>query len=186
MEIQDVRLVYAPAAGIGNFGGETDNWQWPRHTGDWSFYRAYVSHGRQVRAVREGERPLQAEALAQGLARGREPRRPRLRRGLPGAHATACNPYDEVKETVEWSLPRSIKRSTDRIAILEKLAKEDKETALHVAQTIRGLNNGLTKNKGVLRGHGQGRPPRRQGEDGEGPRRSGSTPTPPARRSTAT
>ncbi len=43
MEIQDVRLVYAPPAGIGNFGGETDNWQWPRHTGDWSFYRAYVS-----------------------------------------------------------------------------------------------------------------------------------------------
>src|SRR5471032_2117536 len=43
MEIQDVRLVYAPAEGIGNFGGEADNWQWPRHTGDWSFYRAYVS-----------------------------------------------------------------------------------------------------------------------------------------------
>ena len=42
MEIRDVRLVYAPAAGIGNFGGETDNWRWPRHTGDWSFYRAYV------------------------------------------------------------------------------------------------------------------------------------------------
>ncbi len=40
MEIKDVRLVYAPAEGIGNFGGETDNWQWPRHTGDWSFYRA--------------------------------------------------------------------------------------------------------------------------------------------------
>jgi hypothetical protein len=43
MEIQDVRLVYAPAAGVANFGGETDNWQWPRHTGDFSFYRAYVS-----------------------------------------------------------------------------------------------------------------------------------------------
>ena len=53
---------------------------------------------------------------------------------------------------MEWNLPRSIKRSTDRIAILEKLGKDDKETALHVAQAIRGLNNGLTKNKGVLQG----------------------------------
>ena len=42
MEIKDVRLVYAPAEGIGVFGGETDNWRWPRHTGDWSFLRAYV------------------------------------------------------------------------------------------------------------------------------------------------
>ena len=42
MEIRDVRLVYAPAEGIGVFGGETDNWRWPRHTGDWSFLRAYV------------------------------------------------------------------------------------------------------------------------------------------------
>jgi hypothetical protein len=43
LEIKDVRLVYAPAAGIGDFGGEIDNWQWPRHTGDFGFYRAYVA-----------------------------------------------------------------------------------------------------------------------------------------------
>lgn len=43
LEIKDVRLVYAPAGGIGNFGGETDNWTWPRHTGDFGFYRAYVA-----------------------------------------------------------------------------------------------------------------------------------------------
>ena len=43
LEIKDVRLVYAPAGGIGNFGGETDNWQWPRHTGDFGFYRGYVA-----------------------------------------------------------------------------------------------------------------------------------------------
>ncbi|MBY0422546.1 MAG: S46 family peptidase, partial [Parvularculaceae bacterium] len=43
LEIKDVRLVYAPASGVGNFGGEVDNWQWPRHTGDFSFYRAYVA-----------------------------------------------------------------------------------------------------------------------------------------------
>ena len=42
LEIRDVRIVYAPAASIGNFGGEVDNWRWPRQCGDVSFFRAYV------------------------------------------------------------------------------------------------------------------------------------------------
>jgi len=42
LEIKDVRLVYVPARAVGNYGGEIDNWAWPRHTGDFSFYRAYV------------------------------------------------------------------------------------------------------------------------------------------------
>jgi len=66
-----------------------------------------------------------------------------------------------VKETVEWSLPRSIARAADRIAILKALGQDDKETALRVAQSIRGFNNGLTKNKGTPAGDGQGWAPRR-------------------------
>lgn len=42
LEIKDVRLVYAPPSSVGKFGGDIDNWMWPRHTGDFSFYRAYV------------------------------------------------------------------------------------------------------------------------------------------------
>jgi hypothetical protein len=42
LEILDVRLAYAPAGSVGNFGGEVDNWQWPRHTGDFALYRAFV------------------------------------------------------------------------------------------------------------------------------------------------
>ena len=40
---KDIRIVYAPPLSIGNYGGETDNWMWPRHTGDFSFMRVYVS-----------------------------------------------------------------------------------------------------------------------------------------------
>ncbi|MDQ3229761.1 MAG: S46 family peptidase, partial [Pseudomonadota bacterium] len=42
LEIKDVRLVYAPPNSVGSYGGEVDNWMWPRHTGDFAFYRAYV------------------------------------------------------------------------------------------------------------------------------------------------
>ena len=38
-----MRLVYNPAASVGKYGGDIDNWMWPRHTGDYSFLRAYVS-----------------------------------------------------------------------------------------------------------------------------------------------
>ena len=40
--LKDIRIVYIPARNIGEFGGESDNWMWPRHTGDFSFLRAYV------------------------------------------------------------------------------------------------------------------------------------------------
>jgi hypothetical protein len=41
--LKDVRLVFAPPASVGNFGGEVENWEWPRHTGDFSFMRAYTA-----------------------------------------------------------------------------------------------------------------------------------------------
>jgi len=151
MEIQDVRLVYAPAAGIGNFGGETDNWQWPRHTGDFSFYRAYVSkEGKAVPFSKENV-PYRPKHFLKVSPKGASPGELVFVAGYPGRTQRRV-PYADVKETVEWSLPRSIKRATDRIAILEALGKDDKETALKVANSIRGLNNGLTKNKGVLQG----------------------------------
>ena len=40
--IKDVRIVYAPSQSVGEYGGDIDNWMWPRHTGDFSFMRAYV------------------------------------------------------------------------------------------------------------------------------------------------
>ena len=41
--LKDVRLVFAPPVSVGNFGGEADNWEWPRHTGDFSFMRVYTA-----------------------------------------------------------------------------------------------------------------------------------------------
>ncbi len=151
LEIQDVRLVYAPAAGIGNYGGETDNWQWPRHTGDFSFYRAYVGPDGKPAPHSKDNVPYRPKHFLKVSPKGASPGEVIFVAGYPG-RTSRLEPYAEVKDTVEWSLPRAIKRATDRIAILEKLAGEDKETAIRVATAIRGLNNGLTKNRGVLQG----------------------------------
>jgi hypothetical protein len=151
LEIQDVRLVYAPAAGIGNFGGETDNWQWPRHTGDFSFYRAYVAKDGKAVPFSKDNVPYKPKHYLKVSPKGASPGELVFVAGYPG-RTFRLNSFAEVKETVAWSLPRAIKRSTDRIAILQKLARADRETAIRVSTAIRGLNNGLTKNKGVLQG----------------------------------
>jgi hypothetical protein len=151
LEIQDVRLVYAPAAGIGNFGGETDNWQWPRHTGDFSFYRAYVAKNGKAAPHSKDNVPYKPKHHLKVSPKGASPGELVFVAGYPG-RTFRLNTFGEVKENVAWRLPRAIKRSTDRIDILEKLAQGDSETALRVSTAIRGLNNGLTKNKGVLLG----------------------------------
>jgi hypothetical protein len=151
LEIQDVRLVYAPAAGIGNFGGETDNWQWPRHTGDFSFYRAYVAKDGKAAPYSKDNVPYKPRHYLKVSPKGAAPGELVFVAGYPG-RTFRLNTFDEVKETVAWSLPHAITRSTDRIAILEQLGAADKETAIRVSTMKRGLNNSLTKNKGVLRG----------------------------------
>ena len=151
LEIQDVRLVYAPAAGIGNFGGEVDNWQWPRHAGDFAFYRAYVSPSGKATPYSKDNVPYQPKHWLRVSPKGANPGDLVFVAGYPGRTAR-LSPYSEVKQTIEWSLPRTVKRNTDQIALLEELSKEDAETAIRVSTRIRGLNNSLTKAKGVIKG----------------------------------
>ena len=104
LEIQDVRLVYAPADGIGNFGGETDNWRWPRHTGDWSFFRAYVGKDGKPAAFSKDNVPYKPAHWLPVQPAGIKQGDLVFVVGYPGRtqrHQT----YAEVKETTEWTLP---------------------------------------------------------------------------------
>ncbi|HLA77899.1 MAG TPA: S46 family peptidase [Vicinamibacteria bacterium] len=151
MEIQDVRLVYAPAAGIGNFGGETDNWQWPRHVGDFSFYRAYVGKDGKPAAFSKDNVPYAPKHHLRVSPQGAGPGELVFVAGYPGFTARHQT-FAQVKDLTEWGLPRSVRRAQEQIAILTELSKEGKDLEIKAATRIRGLNNGLTKNKGVLEG----------------------------------
>jgi hypothetical protein len=63
LEIRDVRLVYNPAGSIGKYGGDIDNWMWPRHTGDFSFYRAYVGEDGKPADFSEDNVPYQPNSF---------------------------------------------------------------------------------------------------------------------------
>ncbi|HSM50725.1 MAG TPA: S46 family peptidase [Thermoanaerobaculia bacterium] len=151
LEIQDVRLVHAPPQGIGNFGGETDNWQWPRHTGDFSFYRAYVGPDGKPAPHAAENVPYRPQHWLKISPAGASPGEVVFVAGYPGRtqrHET----YAEVEERATWLLPRSIRRAVEQLAILEEVTKAEPVLAIKGEGRRRGLHNGLTKNRGVLEG----------------------------------
>lgn len=151
LEIRDVRLVFAPHDGVGNYGGEIDNWRWPRHAGDVAMFRAYVGKDGKPADHSEGNvpyhpphhlklatRPLQAGDLV-------------MVAGYPG-RTNRLHTADEVEEEVSWLYPAQIKFLEENVAVLEKLAKTSPELAIKANTFIRGFNNGLTKYRGIMEG----------------------------------
>jgi hypothetical protein len=151
LEIKDVRLVYAPAEGIGVFGGETDNWRWPRHTGDWSFLRAYVSKDGKSVPFSKDNVPYKPKHWLQVYTQGAKPGELVFVVGYPGRtqrHQT----YAEVRETTEWTFPRAIRLAQEQLALIDSLTRDDKALAIKLAGRVQGLNNTLTNQKGMLEG----------------------------------
>lgn len=151
LEINDVRLVHAPPQGIGNYGGEADNWQWPRHTGDFSFYRAYVGKDGKPAPFSKENVPYKPKHFLKVSPKGASPGELIFVAGYPGRtqrHET----YAEVKERTEWALPRYVRRNREMIAILEATTKGQKELEIKAEPRMRGLLNGMKKNEGVLEG----------------------------------
>ena len=87
--IKDVRLVFAPPASVGNFGGDVDNWEWPRHTGDFSFMRAYVAADGSTAEYSEDNVPYQPKRFIQVAPEGVREDDFRFSVGIPGPHGAA-------------------------------------------------------------------------------------------------
>jgi hypothetical protein len=148
-EIRDVRLVYAPALGVGNFGGEIDNWMWPRHTGDFAFLRAYVGKDGRPADFSPENVPYQPKHWVKISTRDIDPGDLMLVAGYPGRtrrHATA----DEVEHDITFAIPRSNDYRRMLLDLLHERGRDDREIALRNAGRIAGLENILKKNAGTL------------------------------------
>ncbi|WP_140909083.1 S46 family peptidase [Cognatiluteimonas lumbrici] len=154
LEIQDVRLVYAPPAAIGKYGGDEDNFEWPRHTGDWSFLRAYVGKDGKPAPYAKDNVPFEPESW---LTVSQEPLQAGdyvMVTGYPGR----TNRYrlaSEVQDTIEWGYPESVAYFKDYLATIERTTAGDKAAALKYASTIAGINNALKLYQGQLDGFAQ-------------------------------
>jgi hypothetical protein len=151
IEIRDLRLVYAPPAGVGNFGGETDNWMWPRHAGDFALLRAYVRPDGKPGPHDGGNVPYHPARWLRVSPDGASPGDPVLVAGYPGKTERLL-PYAEVKAALEWAYPRTVRRHRDQLALLEQLAKGNPERTIRVNMRVRGLANTMKNREGVLLG----------------------------------
>ncbi len=151
LEIRDVRLVYAPPDSVGKFGGDVDNWMWPRHTGDFSFYRAYVGKDGKPAAYSRDNVPYRPKHWLkfadQPLGAGDFV----MVAGYPGR----TNRYALVAEfenTAGWVYPTVAQTFEQVIALVEKAGRQDPDIQVKYASALAGWNNASKNYRGQLEG----------------------------------
>jgi hypothetical protein len=150
-KIRDMRVVYVPARSIGEYGGEVDNWMWPRHTGDFSFLRAYVGPDGRPADYSPGNvpfRPLHYFPIAKTALR---PGDFTMILGFPGTTKrwlTAAETANEVQE----NYPERIALLAQYIELLEKASAGDEGVKIKNAGVLKGLYNSIKNNRGMLAG----------------------------------
>ncbi len=152
---KDVRIVYAPPASIGNYGGDIDNWMWPRHTGDFSFLRAYVApDGKSAEYAKENVPYRPAVHLAMSTKSLKENDFTMII-GYPGRTSRHATSY-AVAQMQEYSYPKRIAMFKDWLAILGEEAKRGEDVEIKVAQFDQMLNNSMKNWEGMLEGFKKG------------------------------
>jgi hypothetical protein len=151
LEIKDVRLVYAPSGGVGNFGGETDNWQWPRHTGDWGFYRAYVAPDGSSAVYDTANVPFRPQAhltiASQGVKEGDFV----MVAGFPGVTSRLATAAEASFHYGQFA-PLDQKLRSDYAALIAAATEGDAGTQIKYASIIRGVENYKKKILGEIAG----------------------------------
>jgi Peptidase S46 len=155
LEIRDVRLVYVPPRSVGNYGGEIDNWAWPRHTGDWSFFRAYVGKDGKVADPSPDNVPFQPKHFLKVDRDGLKQHDYVMVTGYPG-RTERITTYGEVKHDVDWGYPYLIAYLQKRYDLLDAMVtgKTDVPPATKLKAGVgkQGVQNGLEKYQGVVAG----------------------------------
>lgn len=150
-QITDVRLVYAPPRAIGEFGGEVDNWEWPRHTGDFTFFRAYVAPDGTPRKHHEENVPFQPEHWLKVSPDGMHTGDLAIITGYPGA-TQRYKSSRGVATRQGYVYPKRDTVLTAGIAVLERAAATSEATALELSDRIKSLANVQKNARGMVFG----------------------------------
>lgn len=151
IEIKDVRLVYAPPGAIGNYGGEIDNWMWPRHTGDFTFYRAYVGKDGKPAAFSPDNVPFKARHHLRMATDPLEEGDFVMVAGYPGT-TNRYALFNEFQAVADWQYPVIGQHLKNLVAITDAAGKADPEIEVKYASTIRGWQNTMKNWDGQLEG----------------------------------
>jgi len=151
LELKDIRVVYAPARSVGDYGGEVDNWNWPRHTGDWSFFRAYVGKDGKPAEYSPDNVPYHPQHWLHVSTAPLSPGDFVMVTGYPGRTnrlATAA----EVHHDLEWYYPYLVAYLEESYKVVESHLKDGGETAIKATTAKQFTQNFLEKYRGILAG----------------------------------
>jgi len=148
---QDVRLVGAPPSAIGKFGGETDNWIWPRHTGDFSLFRIYAGPDNRPAPYSPNNVPYKPKKFFPISLRGVEKGDFTMVFGYPG-RTTEYIPSFVIENQVNYSIPASIDLRTKRLEVIMAAMETSPKIRIQYSAKKSGIANTWKKNQGVLLG----------------------------------
>ncbi len=151
MMIRDVRLVYAPSDKIGNYGGEIDNFEWPRHTGDFAFLRAYVGKDGRPADPSPSNIPFSSKDFLKVSAEGLQDGDPILLAGYPGRTSRYKLP-SEIRFARDISFPRRVAEAQADVAAIDQATQTNPEFQVRYASVVKSINNGMKKTQGLLDG----------------------------------
>ena len=149
--LKDVRLVYVPPRTIGEFGGETDNWEWPKHTGDFSFVRAYVSKDGKPAEYSPDNIPYTPKKFLKVNPKGTKENDLVFILGYPGT-TYRHEPYQFLEYQQKHILPFISEWYGWRMNKMEELGKGNRERELKLAGNIKSLANTKKNFEGKLFG----------------------------------
>jgi hypothetical protein len=149
--LKDIRLVFAPPVGIGEFGGDFDNWEWPRHTGDFSFMRAYTAPDGSSAEYSPNNIPYKPKQFLRVQPRGANEGEAVFILGYPGRtlrQRTAS--YFEYEQIVR--LPKLVELYVWQMQEMTSAGEKDRQVAIKHATRYKSLANVEKRSRGQLLG----------------------------------
>ena len=147
----DVRLVGAPPSSIGKFGGDTDNWMWPRHTADFSMFRVYMAPDGKPAAYSKDNVPYKPKHFLPVSIKGIKENDYAMVMGYPGRTNRYLTSYG-VKQSIDKELPSRVKIREKRLALMKTDMDASDETRIKYASKYASTSNYHKKWQGEIKG----------------------------------
>ncbi len=148
---KDVRLVAAPPSNIGKFGGDTDNWMWPRHTGDFSVFRVYADENNEPREYNKANRPYKPKQYLKISLKDKQEGDFTFVMGYPGTTQQFLTSY-AVEDIQNLEDPARIKVRTAILDIYKQAQEQSPAQRLRYASDVASIANGWKKWQGEVKG----------------------------------
>ena len=150
-KFSDVRLVGAPPSSIGKFGGDTDNWMWPRHTGDFSIFRIYADKDNNPAPYSKENVPYKPKKYFTISTKGVKEGDFTFIYGFPGRTQEYIH-SEGVKYIQETGDPHKIRLRTIRLGIMDKYMKQSQKVRIQYSSKYAGVSNAWKKWQGEVKG----------------------------------